>query len=144
MRILGAVVIAALLAAPAVADAKTWRGKTKQGRGVSVRTGSDGIVKRVRVDYRARCTDGNSFVHRIVFVPPLDVASTNVVQDEGVIKWTFRVSRERAKGRTSVDGGLRSSGRWTGNFRLRVKIRRNGRVIATCRSGRVGWKASPR
>ena len=44
MRILGAVVIAALLAAPAVADAKTWRGKTKQGRGVSVRTGADGIV----------------------------------------------------------------------------------------------------
>ena len=53
-------------------------------------------------------------------------------------------SRERARGRTSVDGGLRTSGRWTGNFRLRVKIRKNGRVIATCRTGRVGWRASPR
>jgi hypothetical protein len=143
MRILVAVVIAALLA-PAVADAKTWRGKTKQGRGVSVRTGSDGLVKRVRIDYRARCNDGNSFVHRILFLPPLDASATTAFQDEGVIKWTFRVSRERARGRTSIDGGLRSSGRWTGNFRLRVKIREHGRVIATCRSGRVGWKASPR
>jgi len=139
-----AAVSAVLLAVPAVAEAKTWRGKTKQGRSVLVRTGSDGVVKRAWIDYRARCDDGNSFLHRIEFLPPLDATSTNSFQDEGVIKWTFRVSRERAKGRTSIDGGLRSSGRWTGNFRLRVKISRNGRVIATCRSGRVGWRASPR
>jgi hypothetical protein len=143
MRILVAALIAALLV-PAVADAKTWRGKSKQGRSVLVRTGSDGVVKRAWIDYRARCDDGNSFLHRIEFLPPLDAAGTTAFQDEGVIKWTFRVSRERAKGRTSIDGGLRSSGRWTGNFRLRVKIRRNGRVIATCRTGRVGWRASPR
>ena len=109
-----------------------------------VRTGDDGSSSASRIDYRARCDDGNSFVHRIEFLRRSTSTATNSFQDEGVIKWTFRVSRERAKGRTSIDGGLRSSGRWTGNFRLRVKIRRNGRVIATCRSGRVGWRASPR
>ena len=36
-----AVGCAVVLAAPAAADAKTWRGKTKQGRAVTVRTGAD-------------------------------------------------------------------------------------------------------
>jgi hypothetical protein len=133
-----------LLALPAVAEAALWRGKTRQGQPVSVRTGADGVVNRVRIGFVARCDDGKGFERGVRFLPPLDATSTNAVQDEGVIKWTFTKSRERAKGRTSVDGGLRTSGRWTGNFRLRVKIRRNGRVIATCRTGRVGWKASPR
>ena len=136
--------LTALLALPAVAEAALWRGKTKQGQPVSVRTGADGVVNRVRIGFVASCSDGKGFERGIRFLPPLDAASTNAVQDEGVIKWTFTKSRERAKGRTSVDGGLRTSGRWTGNFRLRVKIRKNGRVIATCRTGRVGWRASPR
>ena len=51
---------------------------------------------------------------------------------------------ERARGRVSVDGGLRRSGRWTGNFRIRVRVTRNGRFVANCRSGRIGWRASPR
>jgi hypothetical protein len=143
MRILVAVVMATLLA-PAVSEAALWRGKTKQGQSVSVRTGADGVVNRVRIGFVASCNDGKGFERGVRFLPPLDVTSTNVVQDEGVIKWTFTKSRERAKGRTSIDGGLRTSGRWTGNFRLRVKIRKNGRVIATCRTGRVGWRASPR
>ena len=135
---------AALLLAPAVAEAATWRGKTRQGQPVSVRTGADGVVNRARIEFKARCNDGKGFERGVVFLPPLDATATNAFQDEGVIKWTFTKSRERAKGRTSIDGGLRSSGRWTGNFRLRVKIRKNGRVIATCRTGRVGWRASPR
>ena len=140
--IVGAVATGLLLAP--VADAATWRGKTKQGRSVSVRTAADGLVDRVVIRYRASCTDDKFFRRGIVFVPPLDASAPNAFQDAGVIKWTFTDSRERARGRTSIDGGLRSSGRWTGNFRLRVKIRKNGRVIATCRTGRVGWRASPR
>jgi hypothetical protein len=134
----------ALLALPAAAEAATWRGKTKQGEPASVRTGADGVVNRVRIGFKARCNDGMGFERGVLFLPPLDVTGTTAFQDEGVIKWTFTKSRERARGRTSVDGGLRTSGRWTGNFRLRVKIRKNGRVIATCRTGRVGWRASPR
>jgi hypothetical protein len=133
---------AGLMLAPA-ADAAVWKGKTRQGRTATVVTGADGVVNRVRIKYRARCDDGNGFRAGIVFAPPLDFATTTAVRDGGPIKWTFEGSGERARGRTSVSGGLRSSGRWTGNFRLRVKIFRNGRLIATCRTGRVGWKASP-
>ena len=133
-----------LLAIPSAAEAATWRGKTKQGQPVSVRTGADGVVNRVRIGFVARCNDGLGFERGVRFLPPLDVTGTTAFQDEGVIKWTFTKTGERARGRTSIDGGLRTSGRWTGNFRLRVKIRKNGRVIATCRTGRVGWRASPR
>ena len=54
-----AVGFAVVLAAPAAADAKTWRGKTKQGRAVTVRTGADDLVNRVRVSWRAPCKKGH-------------------------------------------------------------------------------------
>jgi hypothetical protein len=131
-----------LLLAPA-AEAATWRGKTNQGRSVTVRTGADGLVSYVLIRYRAGCSDGMGFRSRIEFLPPLDASSTDAFQDGGVVTWRFTKTGERARGRTSVSGGLRSSGRWTGQFRLRVKIRKGGRVIATCRTGRIGWRASP-
>jgi hypothetical protein len=131
----------ALMLAP-VADAATWRGKTRQGRLAEVLTGADGVVVRVRIKYRVTCSDNKGFRAGVVFAPPLDHATTTEVRDAGPIKWRFK-SGERARGRTSVTGGLRRSGRWTGNFRLRVRITRNGRFVATCRTGRIGWKASP-
>jgi hypothetical protein len=131
-----------LLLAPA-AEAATWRGTTSQGRSVTVRTGADGLVRHVLIRYAARCDDGMGFRSRLTFRPPLDASSTSAFEDGGVVMWRFTKTGERARGRASIGGGLRSSGRWTGNFRLRVKIRKGGRVIATCRTGRVGWRASP-
>jgi hypothetical protein len=131
-----------LLLAPA-AEAATWRGKTSQGRSVTVRTGADGLVNHVLIRYRAGCSDGMGFRSRIEFRPPLDVSSTTEFRDAGVVTWRFTKTRERARGRTAIAGGLRSSGRWTGRFRLRAKIRKGGRVIATCRTGRVRWRARP-
>ena len=141
-RIVLSACAAGLLLAPA-ADAAVWKGKTRQGRMAAVVTGDDGVVNRVTIKYRARCNDGKGYRSGVVFLPPLDSATTTSFQDGGVIKWTFKKSGERAKGRTSVTGGLRSSGRWTGNFRLRVRITKDGRYVATCRTGRIGWKASP-
>ena len=88
------------------------------------------------------CTDNKGFRAGVRFLPPLDVATTTAVSDAGRIGWRI-AGGERARGRASVEGGLRASGRWTGNFRLRVRITRNGRYVATCRTGRIGWKASP-
>jgi hypothetical protein len=130
-----------LLLAP-VADAATWRGKTRQGRPAVVRTGADGVVNRVKIKYRARCNDGKGLRSGVVFLPPLDMATTTAFEDGGVFR--FRIpGGERGRGRTSVNGGLRSSGRWTGNFRIKVRVTKNGRYVATCRTGRIGWKASP-
>ena len=132
----------ALLLVPSAADAATWRGKTRQGRLALVATGADGVVNKVRIRYRARCGDGKTLSSGVLFLPPLDAATTTTFQDGGVFR--FRLpNRERARARVHVDGGLRRSGRWTGDFRIRVRIPRNGRFLTTCRSGRVGLKASP-
>ena len=143
MRTLGVTLLsAAMLIAPAVAEAATWRGKTRQGRLAEVTTGADGVVVSVRIKYRVVCSDGKGFRAGVRFRPPLDVATTTTVRDGGPLTWRIK-GGERAQGRTSVEGGLRRSGRWTGNFRVRVRITRNGRYVATCRTGRIGWKASP-
>ena len=133
----------ALLLVPSAADAAKWRGKTRQGRLALVTTGADGIVNKVRIRYRARCGDDKTLTSGVLFLPPLDSATATAFQDGGVFR--FRPpNRERARARVRVEGGLRTSGRWTGNFRIRVRVTRNGRFVTNCRSGRVGWKASPR
>jgi opacity protein-like surface antigen len=143
MRTLALTLIsAALLIAPTVAEAATWRGKTGQGRLAEVTTGADGVVASVRIRYRVRCNDGKGFRAGVRFRPPLDVATTTAVRDSGPLTWRIE-GGERARGRTSVAGGLRQSGRWTGSFRVRVRITKNGRYVATCRTGRIGWRASP-
>jgi hypothetical protein len=137
------VAVAALLLVPAVADAARWRGKTRQGRLALVVTGSDGVVSKVRIRYRARCSDDKVLTSGVLFRRPLDSATTTSFNDSG--RFDFRLpNREHAWARTSVDGGLRRSGRWTGNFRIRLRITRNGRFVANCRTGRIGWRASPR
>jgi hypothetical protein len=136
-----AVVIATLLVPPA-ADAAKWRGKTRQGRLAVVWTGADRVVRKVRIRYRASCGDRTRLTSGVVFEAPLDTATASAFADGGTFE--FRLPNgERAHARTHVDGGLRTSGRWTGNFRIRVRITRDGRFVTNCRSGRVGWKASP-
>lgn len=137
-----ALAVAIFLSSAAVADAATWRGKTRQGRLAKVVTGADGVVNAVRIKYRVVCSDGKSFRAGVRFAPPLDLATTTAVRDAGRINWRFE-GGERARAWASVNAGLRNSGRWTGNFRLIARIFRDGRRIATCRTGRIGFKASP-
>ena len=142
MRALCAAAVA-LLIVPAVAEADRWRGKTRQGRLALVVTGSDGLVSKVRIRYRATCSDGKVLTSGVLFLPPLESSTTTAFSDGGPFR--FRLpNRERARANVSVDGGLRRSGRWTGNFRIRVRVTRNGRFVANCRTRRIGWRASPR
>jgi hypothetical protein len=134
--------LAALLLVPAAADAAKWRGKTRQGRLAVVVTGADGLVTKVRIRYRARCGDRKTLTSGVKFLAPLDDSTATAFEDGG--KFDFDLPNgEHAWARTSVDGGLRRSGRWTGNFSIRVRVTRKGRTVTNCRSGRVGWKASP-
>lgn len=134
-----AVACAALLVAPAAADAKTWRGKTKQGRLVSVRTGADDLVNRVRVGWRAPCKKGH-YVSRTLFPPPFDVSETDAFEDAGAYT-TATQDGYRARHRVFVRGTLGAGDRWSGTFRVRTRVWRNGRVVDSCRLGRVRWSA---
>ena len=132
--------LAALIVA-APAEAAKWRGKTRQGRAAAVHTGADGVVSFVRIRYLAPCRDNTVVRAGVVFVPPLDRNGTTAFADHG--PFSFRIGRERVRARTFVNGGLRRSGRWTGNFGIRLRVFRSGRLVTTCQLKRVGWRASP-
>jgi hypothetical protein len=138
--VMAAALVATLVVA-APAEAAKWRGKTRQGRGASVHTGPDGLVSYVRIRYLAPCRDNTAVTAGVKFVPTLDHSTPTSFADSG--PFTFRIGKERIRARTFVNGGLRRSGRWTGNFGIRLRVFRDGRLVTTCRLRRVGWKASP-
>jgi len=134
---------AALLAAPAGADAKLWKGKTKQGRVVSVRTGADGLVTAVRIRWKSRCDDGRTLTGRTGFRPPFDRSEPRGFEDGG------EYPDETTSGLTStntafVRGTLTRGGPWRGRFHITSVLQRNGRTVATCRLRSTRWTARSR
>jgi hypothetical protein len=130
---------AVVLTAPAAAGATTWRGKTEQGRAVTVRTGADDLVNRVRVSWRAPCKKGH-YVSRTLFEPPLDVSGTEVFEHSGTYRKRLP-DGNWARNVVFVRGRLVAGGRWTGIFRARTRVSRDGHVVDTCRLRRVRWSA---
>jgi hypothetical protein len=129
-----------LVSAPA--EAAKWRGKTRQGRGVSVHTDANGVANYARLRFIAPCTDRTAVFSTIWFTTPLDSTSTTSFSDGG--PWKFRIGKHtlvRARGR--ISGGLRRSGRWTGTFKVHLRVYVHGRLDTTCRIKRLGWKAGP-
>ena len=140
MRTLALAVVSALvLAAPVTADAKTWRGKTNQGREVTVRTGADDLVDQVRVSWRAPCKKGH-YVSRTLFEPPLDVSETDVFEHSGTYRKRLP-DGYRARNTVFVRGTLDADDTWHGTFRVRTRVTRDGEVVDRCRLKRVRWEA---
>jgi hypothetical protein len=131
----------ALLAVPSVASAARWKGKTGQGRVVTVRTGDDGVVNRVLVRWKARCR-GVTRTGRTVFTPPLDEASSASFTDGGTSRSNLG-GGVRSRDTVRVSGSLGGDGRWRGTFRLRSVLRKDGNVIDRCRVRQVSWRARP-
>lgn len=135
-----ALAMAMVLAFAAVADARTWRGETQQGRRVSVRTGDDGEVRQVRVSWKARCENG-TYRSRTVFDRPFDVSTTTVFEDAGTISVDVG-DGYRARHRVFVRGTL-DEDRWTGTFRVRTRVTKDGRLVDRCRLRALRWTADP-
>jgi hypothetical protein len=131
------VCVAALL--PATADAATWKGKTRQGRAVVVRTGSDGVVNRLRIGWKAHCANG-AYKSRTLFAAPLDSATATSFTDAG----DYRGHPEGYRSRIWVRvAGTLDDDVWRGTFRVSVRVSKNGDVVDTCRLKRLRWRASP-
>jgi len=134
--------LAAMLMVVAPAEAAKWKGKTRQGRGAFVHTGANGVVSYAKIRYAAPCRDNTAVFANVVFVPPIDSATTTSFFDRGPFR--FRIGKhERVRANTTIRGGLRRSGRWTGTFSIRLRVYVRGRLDTTCRIRRLGWKASP-
>ena len=137
--VLAALCLAAL-ATPAVADARTWQGKTKQGRAVTVKTGADDLVNRVRVSWRAPCEKGH-YVSRTLFLPPLDVAEAATFEDAGTYESKVP-GGYKARHTVFVRGALDEDS-WAGTFRVRTRVIRDGKEVDRCKLERVRWTAEP-
>jgi hypothetical protein len=136
-----ALAVALVICAPAVADARTWRGETEQGRAVTVRTGDEGEVERVRVGWKARCRNG-SYTSNTFFVVPFDVSEPAEFEDAGTY-WSRRLrGGYRARHRVFVRGTL-AGDRWTGTYRVRTRVMKGGRLVDRCRLKSVRWTAEP-
>ena len=130
-----------LAAVPAVADAKHYKGRSSQGRVVTLRTGGDGVVNRVQIGWRAPCGQRIVYNGRTGWRPSFDVATGDAVQDTG----TYRVRVRggfRARITTTLVGQRNpAADRWAGTLAVKVLVARRGKVVDTCQLKRLRWTA---
>jgi hypothetical protein len=127
-------------AVPGVAHAKTYRGKTSQGKAAVVVTGADGVVTRARIAWRAPCGQNKRYVGSTSFRAPLDAATGDLVQDAGTYRTRVRGYTARI---TIAVAGLRdpATDRWSGTLAVKVKVKRNGKLVDRCSASKLTWKA---
>ena len=131
-----------LLAASApAAPAETYRGRTDQGRAVSIQTAVDGTPERVRISWRAPCRKGR-FVSRSVFVAPFERAERGRFAATSTLRIEVR-GGYRARVRAAAGGRQAKDGTWRGRVRVQVAVWRDGRRVDTCRLRRTEWTARP-
>ena len=137
-----AAAVSSLLIAAAPADAKTFRGKTNQGRTASLTTGADGVPTRVRVAWRAPAS-GTATARwaRRGSSRPFTSVSADEVTDRAK---TYRVELDGGlRGRITVDLVVKRSGdRWIGTLGVRELFARKGRVTDVCEVKRVRFTLS--
>ncbi|MDA0170873.1 hypothetical protein OJ998_17355 [Solirubrobacter taibaiensis] len=142
-RPLAVTALTALLfaAVPAVAEAKNYKGRSSQGRVVTLRTGADGIINKASVGWRAPCGGKIVFTSRTGWRPPFDSATPDAFMDQG----TYRVNAgDGERGRiTSTFVGQRdpATDRWSGTLAVKVMVTKRGKVIDTCELKRLRWNA---
>ena len=134
-------VCAMAAALPATASAATWKGKTRQGKGVVVRTGDDATVNRVRIGWKAHCADG-TYTSRTLFLPPLDSATSTTFADAG--SYRGHPAGYQARIWVRITGNLDAGEQtWSGTFRVKVRVSKGGEHVDTCRLRRLRWSAAP-
>ena len=131
----------AFAAAPTAAQAKSYKGKTSQGKVATVTTGADGTVTRVRVVWTASCGRKGRFRESTTFKAPLDSASADMVQDGG----TYRKKDANSYvGRITISvAGQRdpATDRWSGTLKVKVRVSRHGKLVDRCSASNITWRA---
>jgi hypothetical protein len=136
LAVLALCAVAAVL--PASASAATWKGKTKQGRkAVVVTDDANGFVSRAKIGWKATCGDG-AYTSRTTFVPPFDVSTATSFEDTG--SYSAHPDGYRAWTTTTVSGRyFPRVDRWRGRLDVKVRVRKNGKLVDTCRLTKLKW-----
>ena len=118
-----------------------WKGRTRQGRTATVRTGADGLVTRVRIRWRARCSNGvRPLKGGTVFVLPIDRREPRAFEDGGTTPAKQLDDGVVAQDTAFVRGVLGRGGAWRGTFHVRAEFRRGGELPSRCRM-KTRWRA---
>lgn len=136
-RFIAALVALTLVAVPATADAKTLRGKTSQGRSVTLVL-QNGVPKRMKIGWSLSCGKHNSNGPTSTrFFRPFDQATADVIVDNDSVSRTFA---EGLRVRNSAKlAGQRAGEAWSGTFSVRRTFYRKGKKFDTCRADNVTW-----
>jgi hypothetical protein len=136
---LAAVAGLAVFAGPAAADVR-FEGESSQGRRVVLVAADDGVPKRVRIAWQARCRrSGSRPTESTGFRRPLDMPGRRRFSDAGSYRLRYR-NGERVKFTVRISGHKIGVSRWLGRFRVDAVVRRNGRVIDRCSARDVRWR----
>jgi hypothetical protein len=135
-----AVLLFAALPAEAVADIR-FRGKSTQGKVVTLRTGDDGLVERFAINWVGRCRDPR-YVYRTgtQTTPrsPFEEHTRERFVDVGGYRERIGDGL-RAVYRARTVGNRVSERRWRGIFRIRVRVLRGDNLVDVCRA-RTSWR----
>jgi hypothetical protein len=136
--------IAIILAVATVAEAAKFRGQTSQDRRAVVVTDDNDLPVRITIVWRARCDEGH-ITDDTSFLPPYRERSETFVRDGGPYTTTVRDDRGReykVHAKARVRARRVTARKWRGRFRLSAEVRRNGRFVTECRTGRIRWRAT--
>jgi hypothetical protein len=107
-----------------------------------IRTGDDGRVDRVRIGWRARCSEGGRYSSQTIFVAPLDSSTATAFRATG--DYGAKPTGYQAHIHATVKGSwVAATRRWRGTFSARVRVVRHGEAIDFCRIKQLRWSAGP-
>jgi hypothetical protein len=132
-----ALVLMVALPAGATADIR-FRGKSGQGRLVTLRTDDGGTLERVGLRWSAPCDRSAGIFARTWFRPPFDAVSPDRFVDAGSTRGRLEDGL-RVVDRVRIAGRRVSEHRWRGVFRVRLRVLREGRVVGRCYK-RTRWR----
>ena len=128
----------AALAAPAAADVR-FEGQSNQGRRVIVVADDNGVPKRAKIGWQARCRrSGSRPTESTGFRRPLDLSGPGRFRDAGSYRVRYR-NGERVTFTARISGRKVGPRRWTGRFRVHAVVRRGGAVLDRCAVRGIRW-----
>ena len=138
------VAVMLVLALPAEAMADTsFRGKSRQGKLVTLRIGDDGLLERWLIRWRAPCRrPGFVLLSRTINLPPVDLSTRSRFVDADGYRARLR-GGQRAIFNSRVAGNRVSPRRWRGTFRVRARVFRGATLVHRC-AVRTRWSVRRR
>jgi hypothetical protein len=137
-RAIPAAVVVLLLAAPGMAQARTFKGRSSQGRTVTVVADSRGEIEHMTVYWNASCKHGTA-KNGTIFRPYVG----HVVNDGIAVDVAYDVKQTNGYTShiTAVLRGVTAGKGYRGTLQVTLTARRHGKKVDTCHSGALTWSA---